>query len=161
MSEQDPGQPEAQQVDAQFAMQRLYLKDSSFESPRAPDIFRGNNWKPKVNLELNTRSAQVEEGLFEVVLSLTATTRDENDEVVYLVEIQQAGIFMIRGIEGDPLARMLGTLCPSVLFPYARETIDSIVTKGSFPPLMLAPVNFEAIYDQARAQQAGQQPTIQ
>lgn len=160
MSEQDlgAGQPGPEQQGVQFALQRIYLKDSSFESPRSPEVFRAQ-WKPKVNLELNTRSEQVEEGLYEVVLSVTATMKDESEEVVYLIEIQQAGIFMIKGADGEQLSRMLGTLCPGVLFPYARESIDSIVSRGSFPPLLLAPVNFEAIYEQARAQQ--QQNNIQ
>ncbi len=151
MSEQNSEQPTAE-----FALQRLYMKDSSFESPRAPEIFR-TQWKPKVNLELNTGSSQLEDNLYEVVLTLTATARDDADEVVYLVEIQQAGIFMIKGIEGENLARTIGTLCPNVLFPYGREAIDSVVTKGSFPPLMLAPVNFDAIYEQAVVQAKQQQ----
>lgn len=141
-----------QQSNAQFSIQRIYLKDCSFESPAAPAAFRGE-WKPKVNLELNSRFSEVEEEHYEVVLSLTITAReDQNDSVLYLVEIQQAGIFRVRGMERDVLQQTLGSFCPSVLFPYARETIDSIVSKGSFPPLMLAPVNFDAIYEQAKAQ---------
>ncbi len=155
MSEQDP-MAGGEVQGAQFSLQRIYLKDLSFESPKAPGTFR-TQWKPKVNLELNSRYAEIEESHFEVVLSLTATTRDESEEVIYLVEIQQAGIFMIKGLEGDALEQTLGSFCPNVLFPYAREAIDSIVTRGSFPPLMLAPVNFDAIFEQARAQRAAQQ----
>ena len=94
---------------------------------------------------------------YEVVLRLTVTVRNEADEVVYLCEVHQAGIFLARGFDADQLNRTLGAFCPNVLFPYAREAIDSLALKGSFPPLMLAPVNFEAIYEQSRQQQMAQQ----
>jgi preprotein translocase subunit SecB len=134
---------------AQFALQRIFIKDVSFESPKAPEVFR-TQWQPKVNLELNSSHKSLEDDLYEVLLQLTITARDEKDEVVYLTEIQQAGIFLIRGLEDAALMQTLGAFCPSVLFPYAREAIDNLVTKGSFPPLMLAPVNFDAIYEQSR-----------
>jgi preprotein translocase subunit SecB len=135
----------------QFTIQRIYTKDLSFESPASPNVFR-KQWQPKVNVDLNTRSTPVdEEGNFEVVLTLTITaTQDE--ETAFLVEIQQAGIFFIKGIEGPDLQRVLGTAEPNILFPYARENIDSIVVKGGFPPVMLAPVNFDGLYQQALAQ---------
>lgn len=148
--------------EAQFALQRIYLKDASFESPKAPHSFRGE-WKPKINLELNVKNNHLEEDLYEVVLTLTITARadtaseggsgtddEAEDDPYYLVEIQQAGVFLIRG-SGDVLSQALGSYCPSVLFPYARETVDAMVTRGSFPPLMLAPVNFDAIYQESRA----------
>ncbi|MDZ7685212.1 MAG: protein-export chaperone SecB [Gammaproteobacteria bacterium] len=152
MSDQDT-EPAAEPREggAQFSLQRIYMKDMSFESPRSPAGFRGQ-WRPKVNLELNSRYSEIEESHYEVVLSLTTTARDDADEVVYLVEVQQAGIFLVKGMAGDALQQTLGSFCPNVLFPYAREAIDSIVTRGSFPPLMLAPVNFDAIYEQAKAQ---------
>ena len=134
---------------AQFALQRIFVKDVSFESPKAPEVFRVK-WQPKVNLELNSSHKSLEDDLYEVTLQLTITARDEADEVVYLTEIQQAGIFLIKGLEAEALQQTLGAICPSVLFPYAREAIDSLVIKGSFPPLMLAPVNFDAIYAQSR-----------
>jgi preprotein translocase subunit SecB len=137
---------------AKFALQRIYVKDASFESPMAPECFRGQ-WQPKVNLELNTRHQVLDKNLYEVVLAITVTARNEQDEVVYLTEIQQAGIFLIEGLDGEPFNKTLGSFCPSVLFPYARESIDTLVIKGSFPALMLAPVNFDAIYDHAQAQQ--------
>ncbi|HKI73863.1 MAG TPA: protein-export chaperone SecB [Pseudomonadales bacterium] len=140
---------------AQFAMQRIYMKDSSFESPRSPQSFRGE-WNPAVNLELNSRHTQLEENVHEVVLSVTVTARNDAEEILYLAEVQQAGIFTAVGFEQEALERALGTFCPQVLFPYAREAIDGMVTKGSFPALMLAPVNFDALYEQARAQAAQQ-----
>ena len=139
------------QPDAQFSLQRIYIKDVSFESPRAPEAFR-QQWKPQVNLELNSRHVDLGDENHEVILSLTVTAKNEEEEVIYLVEVQQAGVFMLKGLNDEVLAQTLGSFCPNVLFPYAREAIDSIVIKGSFPALMLAPVNFDAIYAQAKAQ---------
>ncbi|MFT6039443.1 MAG: preprotein translocase subunit SecB [Candidatus Azotimanducaceae bacterium] len=146
----------AEPRDAQFSLQRIYLKDASFESPRAPESFMGQ-WKPKVNLELNSKHKSVGDDLFEVGLRVTVTVKKEDDEVVYLSEVEQAGIFLIKGLAEEAMAQTLGSFCPSVLFPYAREALDSLVIKGSFPPLMLAPVNFDAIYEQSRQQMAAQQ----
>ena len=144
---------EQQEQNAQFVLQRIYIKDLSFESPRSPDSFRGE-WNPQVNLELNTRHSQLDEGVYEVVLSMTVTAKNDSEEVLYLVEVQQAGVFTAQGFEADALEHTLGSFCPSVLFPYAREAIDSVVTKGSFPALMLAPVNFDALFEQALQQRA-------
>lgn len=135
----------------QFNIQRVYLKDLSFESPATPQVFR-NEWSPQVNVDLNTKSEKIdEEGNFDVVLTLTLTAT-VNGETAFLIEVQQAGIFFVKGIEGDDLARILGTACPNILFPYARENIDAVVVKGGFPPVMLAPINFDGLYQQALAQ---------
>ncbi len=145
-----------EQPQQQFAMQRIYNKDISFESPSTPDIFR-KQWQPKVNVDLNTKSDKVDDqGNFEVVLTITITAKVDED-TAFLVEVQQAGIFMINGFEGEDLRRILGTAAPNILFPYARENIDSLCVKGGFPPVMLAPVNFDALYQQAlnQAQQEG------
>ena len=144
-----------------FSVQRIYLKDSSFESPRSPDGFR-DHWKPKVNLELNSSHKLIEQGLYEVVLSLTVTaTAEETDSIMYLVQVDQAGIFLIELLEENARLQMLGSFCPNILFPYAREVIDSVVTKGSFPPLMLSPVNFDAIYQQGLAEKARREGKVQ
>lgn len=144
----------------QFALQRIYVKDLSFESPNAPLVFQ-DQWKPQVNLDLNTAHTKVSDNQYEVVLSLTVTAK-VGEKVAYIVEIQQAGVFMVAGIEGAQLGQMLGAYCPTILFPYAREAIDGIVSKGSFPALMLAPVNFDAIYAQAlqrkQAEEQGEAP---
>jgi preprotein translocase subunit SecB len=135
----------------QFTVQRIYTKDLSFESPSTPAVFM-KQWQPKVTVELNTKSDAIDtEGNFEVVLSITITAKVE-EETAFLVEVQQAGIFCIRGFEGEELRRILGTSAPNVLFPYARETIDTLCVKGAFPALMLAPVNFDAVYQQALTQ---------
>ncbi|MBL6689921.1 MAG: protein-export chaperone SecB [Pseudomonadales bacterium] len=159
MSEQTQ-EGQGQEDAVTFILQRIYLKDVSFESPRSPDAFL-KQWKPRVNMEMNTKNSTLAEDNYEVVLSLTITAKDESDETVYLIEVQQAGIFLIKGMEGEALQVTLGSYCPNVLFPYAREAIDAIVTKGSFPPLMLAPVNFDAIYQQVRAQAEANNANVQ
>ncbi len=135
----------------QFAIQRVYLKDVSFETPNSPAVF-ATQWQPEVNVELNSGGSRLSEDVFEVVLTLTVTCK-AGDKTAYLVEVQQAGIFTIVGFDDATLSGMLGSYCPNILFPYARETISSLVSKGSFPQLLLAPVNFDALYAQHVAQQ--------
>jgi preprotein translocase subunit SecB len=130
-----------------FALQRLYTKDVSFESPNAPQVFQGE-WKPQVNMDLNTENQQLSENQWEVVLTITVTAKVE-DKAAFIVEIQQAGVFLIDGLSPPQVAQTLGAFCPNILFPYARESIDTLVVKGSFPALMLQPVNFDAIYADA------------
>lgn len=135
-----------EQQQPQFGIQRIYTKDVSFESPNSPDIFR-KEWKPQVKLDLNTQTRQLDEGAFEVVLTLTVSAKIE-EQTAFLCEVQQAGIFTVSGFPDDTRSQMLGAYCPNILFPYARENVDNAVTKGSFPALMLAPVNFDALYMQ-------------
>ena len=149
-----------EQGKAQFALQRIYLKDASFESPKSPHGFR-EQWKPKVNLELNSRHDLIEISLYQVVLRMTVTASTEDDQLMYLVEVQQAGVFLVDGLEENARLHTLGSFCPNVLFPYAREVVDSLVVKGSFPPLMLNPVNFDAIYQQSLVEQARKEDQIQ
>ncbi|MDO6562752.1 protein-export chaperone SecB [Amphritea sp. 1_MG-2023] len=150
MAEND--QSSQEQQNPQFAIQRVYLKDASFEAPNSPKVFT-HQWKPEINLDMNTATATLDEGVFEVVLTLTVTAKNEND-TAFLVEVQQAGIFTITGLSDAELHHTLGAFCPSILFPYAREAIDNMVNKGSFPALMLSPVNFDALYAQQLQQQA-------
>jgi preprotein translocase subunit SecB len=132
-------------------MQRIYTKDLSFESPATPAVFK-KQWQPKINVELNTRADPVDDkGNFDVVLTVTVTAKIV-EETAFLVEVQQAGIFFLQGFAGEELRRILRTAAPNILFPFARETLDSVCVKGGFPALMLAPVNFEALYQQALAQ---------
>jgi preprotein translocase subunit SecB len=147
MAEENQAAQNNEQQNAGFALQKLYLKDFSFESPRSPQVFQ-SQWKPQVHMDLNTGNAKIGEDLYEVVLTITLTAK-QDDEVALLVEIKQAGIFAIQGLEGPRLAHALGAFCPNILFPYAREAIDSMVTKGGLPPFMLAPVNFDAIFAEA------------
>ena len=145
----------AEQQNTRFALQRIYVKDVSFESPKAPLVFR-EAWKPKVHVDMNTSHNALGDGNHEVVLSVTVTASDEAGAAVYVAEVQQAGVFLIDGLDGAGLAKTLGSFCPGLLFPYARELLDSVVVRGCFPPLMLAPINFEAIYEQVVAQQRAQ-----
>lgn len=135
-----------QQAAEQFSIQRIYVKDISYESPNAPAIFR-KEWQPAIQLDLDTRSEKLEENTFEVVLSLTVTARVE-DEVAFLCEVQQAGIFGVPAMEDGHMAHMLASFCPNILFPYAREAVSSLVNRGTFPQLNLAPVNFDALFAQ-------------
>ena len=152
------GTEQAQTPQQQFVMQRVYLKDLSFESPSTPGVFK-QDWKPKMNVDLNTKSSGLGGDDYEVVLTLTITAT-LGEETAFLVEVHQAGIFLIQGIEGDDLRRVLATVCPNMLFPYARESIDGVVTKATFPALMLSPVNFDALFLQA-VKQAQEQAQAQ
>tara|TARA_R110001583_G_C5613759_1_gene405565 strand:+ start:250 stop:759 length:510 start_codon:yes stop_codon:yes gene_type:complete len=149
---QDNGQAQQTTPQPQFAVQRIYLKDASLEAPGAPEAFT-KQWKPEVNLELNTRTRSVNENLYEVVLTVTVTAKNEGENA-FLIEVQQAGLFAISGLEQPQMQHTLGAFCPSILFPYAREAIDSLANKGSFPSLMLAPVNFEALFAEQMQKQA-------
>ena len=148
--------PEETPVQAKFALQRIYTKDVSFESPASPVIFT-KAWKPKIQVDLNTRSKAVADNTFEVVLTVTINAKLEDDETAFLVEIHQAGLFVAEGIEGEQLRQLLGIACPNMLFPYLREAVDALVVKGGFPALALQPVNFEALYRQAEEAQAARQ----
>lgn len=145
MSETENSQP-------QFAIQRIYLKDLSFETPNTPAIF-ATQGEASVNIDLNSSAARVDESVYEVVLSLTVTSKLA-DKVAYLVEVKQAGIFTLSGFNETDLNGMLHSFCPNILFPYVREAISDVVSKGSFPQLILAPINFEAVYAQHLKQQA-------
>lgn len=136
----------------QILLERLYLKDASFESPRSPDVF-GEAWKPEFQLDINTRTSQLEDQRFEVVLSATLRAKTEGGKTAYIAEIQQAGVFQVSGLDAGDRQRVLGTLCPGTLFPYVRETVDNLVVKGGFPAVHLAPVNFEALYADALRKQ--------
>lgn len=138
----------------QFALQRIYIKDMSFEVPLGAQVFT-KQWQPQVHVDLNTKSDRVTDDVYEVILTVTITAK-LGEETAFLVEVQQAGLFLVKGVEGEQLRRALMIMCPNILFPYARESIDSLATRGSFPPLMLQPVNFEALYLQA-LQQSEQQ----
>ena len=142
------------QVQGQFALQRIYVKDLSFEVPGAPKVFLGN-WQPEVNVELSTGTAKVDDNNYEVTLSLTVTVNNQGT-TAFLVEIQQAGIFLIDGVPEEQLQHLLGSYCPNVLFPYAREAVSDVVNRGSFPQLLLAPVNFDAVFAETQRQRAAQ-----
>lgn len=145
---------ESKQAEAQFAIQKIYLKDVSFESPSAPAVFT-DDWNPETNMDLNTSGKAIDDNVYEVELSITVTAKNK-DKTGFLVEIKQCGIFSISGMDEANLNGMLGSFCPNILFPYAREAISDLVTKGGFPQLLLAPVNFDAIYAQHLQQSEGE-----
>jgi preprotein translocase subunit SecB len=139
----------------QLAISKIYVKDFSFESPQSPAIFKGGEWKPETNLNLRSTHNAIEGNAHEVVLTITVDAKSD-DKTVFLVELQQAGIFEIAGYEGDEFGAIVGSFCPNILFPYARETIASIIQKGGFPEFVLQPINFDALYLQAKQQAAEQ-----
>ncbi len=139
-------QADSQQSEVQFLIQRLYIKDFSFEAPGTPAVFQ-QQWEPELALDVNTKHVELEKGVYEVILTVTTTVKNQK-AVAFLVEIKQAGIFTIQGAPADQLDHLLGSFCPSILFPYAREAITSQVIRASFPQLVLAPINFDALYMQ-------------
>ena len=143
---QQPGQQG--QEKQQLAIRKIYLRDLSFEVPDAPAIFTGE-WSPETTVDLDTRSREISEGVYETILRVTVTAK-QGDKTAYLCEVEQGGVFIISGFEGQTLDMLLGSYCPAQLFPFVREAISDVVAKGGFPQMVLAPVNFEALYMQRR-----------
>lgn len=143
---------EKQENSKQFAIQKLYIKDASFESPESPESFSFTKWDPKIDLNLTNSLKAVEDDLYEVVLVVTVTV-SHDDKTVFLVEVQQAGLVAITGFEEDERRYLLGSQCMTILFPYAREVVSDLSTRGGFPPVILSPVNFDALYQQHMQQQ--------
>lgn len=142
---------QAEQQGPQFLIQRIYTKDISFETPNSPAVFT-DKWEPQVNIDLNTGSNKIGDKIYEVVLSVTVTVKIE-DKTAYLAEVKQAGIFTVDGFNEQDLGGMLHSYCPNLLFPYVREVVSDLVSKGSFPQLVLQPINFDAMYAQHLQQQ--------
>lgn len=143
-----------QNADAQFMIQRIYIKNLSFETTNTPAIFQ-QRWEPELSLDINTQHKQLDPNTYDVTLTITTTVKNQNT-TAFLVEVQQSGIFTIQGPEPEQLNHLLESFCPSILYPYAREAITSEVTRGSFPQLVLAPVNFDALYMQKQAEKAAE-----
>lgn len=140
----------------QLSIQKLYLKDVSFESPNAPGIFSEENWQPSINVQLNSTNQVIVEGIYEVVLEITVTAK-HNDKTAFLVELKQAGVFSLSGFSEENLVSMLNAYCPETLFPFAREAIAELIGKGGFPQFIMQPVNFNALFaQQVEQQQAAQ-----
>ena len=148
-----------------FSIEKLYVKDISLEIPNAPQVFLERE-APTVDIQLHHNSTQVDDGVYQTTLTVTVTAKAK-DKTMFLVEAGQAGVFVIRNIPPAELDAVLGIACPNILFPYAREVVSDIVMRAGFPPVVLNPVNFEAIYQAQREQQAAQQapqiimPTVQ
>lgn len=146
MNDQATMENGSEQNETQFMIQRVYMKDLSFETNNTPAIFQ-QKWEPELSLDLNTQHTLLEQDVYEVVLTVTATVKNQK-ETAFLVEVKQAGIFTVQNAPEQQLNHILGSFCPNILFPYARETITSEVVRGSFPQLVLAPINFDALYAQ-------------
>ena len=147
----DPQQPGAGAQGAAFSIDKIYLKDLSLESPGAPQSFQLQE-QPQVEVGLRTRGEQVQPDVYECVLTVTLTAKI-GDKTLFLVEASQAGVFTIRGVPPEQMQPVIAINCPTVLFPYIRETLADAVTRAGFPPVHLAPISFEALYQQQLAQQ--------
>ncbi len=152
--EQTVAAQQPEQVEQQFIIERIFLKDASFESPNSPAIFT-EEWQPDTNLQLNTEVTPISDDHYEVVLLITVTVKS-NENTAFLVEVAQAGVFKITGYDTDQLNHLLASYCPSNLYPYAREAIASMISKGSFPEMHLSPINFDALYAQRLQEEAAQ-----
>ena len=135
-----------------FIIQKVFTADASFEAPDTPATFK-NTWEPEANIELNTDNQKLDDGNYLVNLMITVTAKNQKD-TAFIAEVKQSGIFGIKGAETPQLNQILGAYCPGTLFPYAREAIAGLVSRGGFPQLNLAPINFEALYAQQAAQQS-------
>lgn len=133
----------------EFAINRIYIKDLSFEAPNTPNVFK-EEWQPQVELNLDTAHQHIEGDLHEVSLKVTVSAKMQ-DKTIFVVEIEQGGIFIMANFNDEQKDELIGSFCPNVLFPYAREAVSDLINRGGFPPLYLAPVNFDAIYRQRKA----------
>ena len=152
-SQQQPQMNEPQQQPT-FGIEKIYVKDLSLEIPHAPEVFRSGE-QPQVDVQLHNEGTAIGEGMYHVVLTVTVTAK-AGEKTIFLVEVAQAGVFQIRNLPESDLEPFLATACPNILYPYLRESVSTVVGRAGFPPVYLAPVNFEAIYLQ-RLQQAKEQ----
>jgi preprotein translocase subunit SecB len=156
--EQNQAATQEQQQEAVFGIEKVYVKDLSLEVPNAPEVFLQRE-APQVGIELSNSAKMLEDGLFDVTITVTVTSKIE-DKTVFLVEVSQAGIFQARNIPQENLEGLLAVTCPNILFPYAREAVSDLVVRAGFPPVLLNPINFEALYLQQKQQQtAGAEST--
>lgn len=146
-----------QAAEKRLAIVKIYVKDFSFESPQSPGVFQTQDWNPQTNLNLRSAHTKLDGNLHEVILTLTVEAKDKDGEQThFLVELQQAGIFEITGHADQEMGVLIGSFCPNILFPYAREAIASMVQRGGFPEFILQPINFDALFMQAQAQAQAQ-----
>ncbi|HYG56080.1 MAG TPA: protein-export chaperone SecB [Burkholderiales bacterium] len=147
---------EEQQAQATFQIEKIYVKDMSLELPNAPQVF-AQSVQPQVEVQISSEAGQFGDGVYEVSVSATVTAR-AGERTLFLAEAVQAGIFSVRGVGDEEMQPLLAIGCPNILFPYLRETISDMITRGGFPPVLLQPVSFEAIYMQRLQQQQSPQP---
>lgn len=142
---------EQKAAEKQLAIQKIYIRDFSFESPHTPQVFQKKDWAPKTDLNLRSSHTSGPDDSHEVVLTIAVEAKEE-DQTLFLVELHQAGVFHIAGYTDEEFKTLIGSFCPNILFPYAREAIASIISKGGFPEFVLQPINFDALYAQGLAQ---------
>jgi preprotein translocase subunit SecB len=141
-----------------FNIEKLYVKDLSLEIPNAPAIFLERE-NPQIDLQLNTQAAALDDGIFDVTVTVTVTAKlPEKDKVLFLIEAKQAGIFQIRNIPAEEMETVLAAVCPNILYPYLREVVSDVAVRAGFAPVLLNPVNFESIYLQQKQQNQAQAP---
>jgi len=148
-----------QQQPATFQIEKVYVKDLSLEIPSAPQVFMGQA-QPELEVRIDAGSAQFAEGYFEVTVTATVTAR-AGERTLFLAEVVQAGIFALRNVPAEELGPLLGIACPTILYPYVREAISDLVTRGGFPPVLLSPISFEQLYLQRMQSQSGDGPRIE
>lgn len=136
----------AKEATQKFEIQKIYVKDISFETPNSPKIFT-EKWNPKTDVHIQTENTKLDENIYEVGITVTVTASQE-ETTAFLVEVKQAGIFLVQDFQEDQHGQLLGSYCPNILFPFAREVVAELISKGGFPQLLLNPVNFEALYQQ-------------
>jgi preprotein translocase subunit SecB len=143
---------EQQELQPVFSIEKIYVKDLSLEVPNAPQVYL-EAAQPEIDMQLASEGKQIDDGFFEVALTVTVTAKLP-EKTMFLCEVTEAGIFRIENVPTDDIEPILGVACPNILFPYARETVSNLVNRAGFPPVLLSPINFEALYMQQRAQQA-------
>lgn len=154
MAQADNNAAQEQSQQPGFSIEKIYVKDASLEIPHAPQIFTDRT-QPQIGIELGNFAQQIEENIFEVAIKVTVTSKIA-EKTVYLVEVTQAGIFQISGVPAENLELIVGITCPNILFPYARESVSDLVVRAGFQPVLLNPINFEALFAQQKQQQAEQ-----
>lgn len=154
MAQEDNNAAQEQAQQPGFSIEKIYVKDASLEIPNAPQIFTDRS-QPQVSVELGNFAQQVEENVFEVAIKVTVTSKIA-DKTVFLVEVTQAGIFQIRNVPAENIEMIVGITCPNILFPYARESVSDLVVRAGFQPVLLNPINFEALFAQHKQQEAAQ-----
>ena len=163
MSEAQQPAPQLQPQQPSFQIEKIYVKDLSLEIPNAPQVFV-QQVQPQIEVQINTASSKFADVYYEVTVTATVTARG-NDKTIFLAEAVQAGIFSVRNVPAEELDPLLGVACPTILFPYLRETISDLITRGGFPPVLLSPISFEALYvqrlQQRQQQQGGEGPRIE
>jgi len=159
MAQEDNNVSQEQAQQPGFSIEKIYVKDVSLEIPHAPQIFTDRT-QPQVSIELSNLAQQIEESVFEVAIKVTVTSKIA-EKTVFLVEVTQAGIFQVRNVPAESMEMIVGITCPNILFPYLRESVSDLIVRAGFQPVLLNPINFEALFAQQKQQEAEQAGSVQ